>query len=384
MRKILSLVTISILVIFVLFCPIKAFAADYLYSDSETGVSFSVPDGWIETNLLKERELLKAKFVTSSGDGTSILFGWTDFWAELTSSEKIGLTRADINDELIDEEIVAEMSGVTKNDIQKVSYAGKDYYKFVKDVSTTVEGISVKLPMANLFTMHNGYLVTFQFGAPDALFSKHYPDFEKLLNSVVYPQIASSTSEYIKPSYSPISTIKSESDIPNLGNSFFSNLVISLIITIAIYSLPIVIYRYGIRKRPIGKKKAKKITIVYGVIAFFVMSLLIIQLKGDSAAGGAILLWSYVNYRVLTGGKSSQQPDDAMETEKENLADKGSMFIYEAGENKPRVGENEGVETIQQIDVNIIFCHKCGNRLVPNSMYCNKCGTKIIDNMEND
>ena len=43
-----------------------------------------------------------------------------------------------------------------------------------------------------------------------------------------------------------------------------------------------------------SQKKAKKITIIYAIVAFFVMAFL----KG-AAPGSAIILWSFTNYRIL-------------------------------------------------------------------------------------
>ena len=81
------------------------------------------------------------------------------------------------------------------------------------------------------------------------------------------------------------------------------DLLISLALTIAVYSLPIMVYRYAIRRRPVGAEKAKKIAMGYGVFAFLAMTALLRHWNGSGAAGGAILLWSWVNYRALIGGR---------------------------------------------------------------------------------
>jgi hypothetical protein len=51
----------------------------------------------------------------------------------------------------------------------------------------------------------------------------------------------------------------------------------------------------------VEKKKAKRITIIYGVIAFIAMSFVLFAL-GMGAAGAAIIFWSWVNYKILTYG----------------------------------------------------------------------------------
>lgn len=83
---------------------------------------------------------------------------------------------------------------------------------------------------------------------------------------------------------------------------FGVDFAVSLLFTVTIYTLPIVIYRYLIKKRYTERRKARKITVVYAVFAFIVMSLLVRKLNGEGVAGGAIILWSYVNYRILISG----------------------------------------------------------------------------------
>ena len=81
---------------------------------------------------------------------------------------------------------------------------------------------------------------------------------------------------------------------------------VDLLITIAIYSLPIIIYRYAIRQRPVKRKTAKIITIVYGVVAFLVMSIIVYSISRSAISGSAIVFWSFVNYRMLISGAQEE------------------------------------------------------------------------------
>lgn len=78
------------------------------------------------------------------------------------------------------------------------------------------------------------------------------------------------------------------------------DVLISLVITIAVYSLPIIIYRYLVRKAPVEEQKAKKITIIYGIVGFVLMSAILIGLGANKLASSGVILWSYVNYRMLS------------------------------------------------------------------------------------
>ena len=119
--------------------------------------------------------------------------------------------------------------------------------------------------------------------------NKFYGDFETLLSSLDFP--TSTGTRY------------SDTGSNLMGRFSPGNILLNLIATIVVYSLPIIIYRYAIRKEPMERKKAKRITIIYGICAFIVMSAATFVINGSGVAGGAIFLWSWVNYRVLTGGK---------------------------------------------------------------------------------
>lgn len=100
------------------------------------------------------------------------------------------------------------------------------------------------------------------------------------------------------------STVKINS-VPDFKSRFsIVNIILNLLLTIIICSFPIMIYRYSIVKRPVGEEKARKITIIYAVIALFVMVLLGEILNGNGMVGGAVFFWSWINYKLLTGGKS--------------------------------------------------------------------------------
>ena len=136
--------------------------------------------------------------------------------------------------------------------------------------------------------IENGYLFLFQFaGATD---NAHYNDFRALMNSVDFSGVHGNETL--------------EEDLTRL---YWIEILFDLVVTIAIYSLPILLYRYVIRRRPMGRRKAKRVAIVYGAVAFVAMSCLIAYINGGSAAIGAVFLWSWVNYKALTSGKKRGQ-----------------------------------------------------------------------------
>ena len=303
----------------------------FLYKDEKTGTEFTVPANWIQEELSEDREYLDVKFISNKESGVSILYGSTDIWAEISSGEETGLSRSDINNSIFTSDEIAEMMGAANGTVSLVQYGGEEYYKYTATSSSSTYGINIKLIITWLIRIENGYLYFFQFSGDDS--STFYDDFESLLESVKYSRAANT---------SPLS------DFSKFG---IFDIVASLIITIAVYSVPIVIYRYGILRHPVEKKRAKKISIIYGIISFIGMSALISALNKNGSASGAILLWSWVNYRILIGGKESQSgsiPDN-------NFSNNG-------------------------------YCKWCGAKLINGSNFCSNCGEKIEkdSNQENN
>jgi len=402
------LVTFFVVIVMVISFSVSVFAeSTNTYKDSVTGVSFTIPQGWNETPLNEEREYIKVKYLPENNDGASIQFGYADIWGQMSDSDKVGYSRSDINhsamtDSFTKEEIL-QMIGYDSlgAEIDTVYYNGIEYLEITIDTEMSIFDVSADVTMITLLRVDNGYWYQFVYGDMDE--ESHYQEFETMMESVKYKTTTSVGNEII--------------DIDSDGNLQFNfpNLILSLVITIAVYSLPIIIYRYGIKKQALPEKKAKKITIIYGIIAFFVMAIFL-----GGAPGGAIILWSFVNYKVLTTpnkndiGLNYEKSDDKINQETDlkevteesiaitaNKNEENEIFVggFEVKELEEPVLENESIlqvyepekaecevkppipekETFNSKETKkVLFCRKCGTKLLDDSDFCHKCGLRII------
>lgn len=377
------------------------------YKDSVTGISFTIPQGWNEAPLNEEREYIKVKYLPENNDGASIQFGYADIWGQMSDSDKVGYSRSDINhsaimDSFTKEEIL-QMIGYDSlgAEIDTAYYNGIEYLEITIDTEMSIFDVSADVTMITLLRFDNGYWYQFVYGDMDE--KSHYQEFETMINSVEYPSVTKTSNEII--------------DIDSDGNLQFNfpNLILSLVITIVVYSLPIIIYRYGIKKQALPEKKAKKITIIYGIIAFFIMAILL-----GGAPGGAIILWSFVNYKVLTTPNKNDtrleydiskdeiyQEKISEEVDGENIgitvseSKENEIFVggFEVKEFEEPVLENESVIPLNELEKaecevkppipekekfnnketpKVLFCRKCGTRLLDDSDFCHKCGLRVI------
>lgn len=156
----------------------------FVYSDKTGKIKFTVPANWREEPLSKEREIIKAKFVTDQEPGLSMLYGYYDLWSEMSTAEKAGQTRSSINMSAFSRSDIAEAFGISESKVKSVTYNGQQYYQ--AEVVSESMGLSVETTI--LYHIDNGYMYQFQFfGTPS---DKYFKDFESLVRSVVYEATA--------------------------------------------------------------------------------------------------------------------------------------------------------------------------------------------------
>ena len=263
----------------------------FIYTD-DSGLTFTVPANWVEEPLTEGHEAIDAKFVSSIEKTKTILFTGRDLLETASESEKQQISRSDIDNYLSTKANISEMYSCDESDVSMVTYAGVEYFCVETYSTASLYGVTASVPMTYFVRFDNGYMYIFQFsGHRD---NEYYADLEALLNSAVYPGGGVAVPE-IKSTPVPVK----EPDI----NLDFGGLILSLILTVAIYSVPVIIFRYAIFKRPLDKKAAIFLTIIYGISAFIVMAAIIFALGGAYASGTAIFLWSFINYRILVGGE---------------------------------------------------------------------------------
>ena len=361
--------------------PFATPTSAFTYTDTKTQTSFTVPANWIEVPLSKPRDFIDVKFMSNKEYGMVIMYGAYDLWDAMTASERTGYSRADIDNTILTKSEIAEMGGFYGGEISLVNYNGIEYYKTTGKGTNKSYGFDLTGTMTGIFLIENGYMHLFQFsGSSD---NEYYDDFESLLQSVKY--------QHNRAVSKPRNSVKNSNT--DISNEFsLPNLFIDLIFTIFIYSLPIMIYRYAIKKEPVDSHKAKWITIIYGIVSFIVMSILKYMLV-EKIAGYAIWFWSYVNYRMLIGGTKkyvSVEPSNENESSTEKTYD-CDLYKYpvlgggdeDIDDDVRHTSGDKGIMSGDSIEImfqdgsDINFCHKCGNKLQPDSEFCNKCGTKI-------
>ncbi len=328
------------------------------YTDNEVGVTFTVPAGWREMELMKERKHIKTKY--GDKDGNILLFGYTDGWSSMPESDKQGLKRSDLNNDSLTKSELLELYGtdnVNETTVEYVTINNIEYFRVTRQFKYEVSETEVNRTMVSHLILNNGIL--FEFSFVRAIDSTAYKQYDELLSSIKYENLSTYSS--------PVNSTKKMFNLPinSSDKSLVLAMVLSIIYTITVYALPIIVYRYLIRKAPVPPKKAKAITIIYGIIAFIAV-IYVGTLVNDPSPGGAVLFWSFVNYRILTGGVAKK------------TLNSNSSEIYQS-----KYDEEDSTDQFSNdIEDELIkkdsdFCNSCGAPLPPDSLFCNKCGEQI-------
>ena len=336
----------------------KAPEPDVKYRDELSGTVFPIPTGWVQVPV--DTDFDGVKFVPDYDTDTTLLISCLDMYQQIMETlekdgEKIPFKkRADFDLMYSNLGTAAEFFGCEESEVQSVQYGSTSYYYIEKIVHTESQTGMVYRPVVYLMRVENGIVYLFQyFGKMGDAF---YEDFVKMLKGTQYTRV-------------------DEQDLMDARNKKLwsslspMNLLASLIITIGIYSLPIFLYRWVIRRYPVEKKPAKIITIVYAVFAFAAMVALKSFLGGRSTSGTAIFLWSWINYRVLIGGQDKRRRKNTV----------ASIPLQETAEPLDQVVDDS---TSAEWDVAAKYCHQCGAELSPHGEYCVQCGTPVLKRMK--
>lgn len=160
----------------------------FIYTDTKSGMSFTVPANWEQGTLSKEREVIDVIFSSTQESGCSIMYGSIDIWAALSAEERRGYTRSSMNNSVFSKEDFAEISGNTAAQVETVMLSGKEYFKLTQETTTSVYGISVSMPTTMLMYVENGFAHYYYFYGDES--SAQYTEFLEMVESANYGAVA--------------------------------------------------------------------------------------------------------------------------------------------------------------------------------------------------
>ncbi|MBQ9663395.1 MAG: hypothetical protein IJV40_09630 [Oscillospiraceae bacterium] len=150
------------------------------YYDSVSGFSFLIPAGWFQEPDYNPSSESGMRFNYVKEDDLCIIYTCDDAWGQLSSADKVGKTRADIDTSVFkssDVCMMASMSGASDYDL--VTYGNHDFYRFVSKSDSEINPI-----LTFLLALDHSYMVTFLFAGQEG--DPMYSDFVRIVSSLEY------------------------------------------------------------------------------------------------------------------------------------------------------------------------------------------------------
>ena len=370
----------------------------FTYQDEKSGVSFTVPANWSRSETNQDNQYIDVSFTRNGDSSVMMLYGSVDAWNEMSDRERFGLTRKECNSDAITEAqleqltLMSTLSNPSANtSIRKFTYNGLTYFK----LTITTELLGASMHATSMIYLDNGWMYQFQFIGMEN--NELYADFETLLDSVIYPDSVTSAAPVISGAADSSEIelpYKDSAEMPDFSDgdsSGLPNLLITLLITMPLYSIPVLVYRFIFKREPCDPYTGIGFVITSSFICVVIVSIPAMMMGGSWFTLLGLSLWSVVGYMILTAGYTSPVSQSYTEQFAETMPDfqpdvesaEPSMTQFNEAELASRP-DTESSELSSPPQLNSVFCRKCGAKLPEDSIFCGICGARIISDQSDD
>lgn len=326
----------------------------FLFTDKETGTTFTVPENWKETSFSKPHEGLDNMFSSTVDPVVSIMYGSTDIYPQ-SVEEDPSLKREDLDiSKMTESEIEDFASNLSSynpktDSFKKVYYNGTEYLEINRAEKKNSYGMEIVVHTVVLATMRNGYSYVFAFGEADD--SPYYSDFIKLMNTVDYAEL---TVQPTAESVTQAPTQQTSAPADNSGNNTSAKLKPGHLMIIGFIALLLAVIISAVIINANKKRKYRNFTDKQDV---------------DKLTH---------NNKLSSGNEDVSNTTQLREENSNSKAE--DVTAISAIQEVPKDDNNaNGYSDKQsrQDEPKPRFCHKCGAKLLPDSDFCSYCGQRI-------
>lgn len=358
------------------------------YANEANGVRLSLPEGWYETTHVQGPigEHFYAAFGPMADASGVLLCGRVDVWSEMTEEEKRGLTRETCDNSAFTAEEIGEICGDQGSvTVETIRVDGAAYFQAELDQPLQIGDVSFTATVTALLRVENGWCHIFMFvGSPESIY---YDDFCFIADSAFdhlpvksAPEEAPGASSGAQPEL-PVPERPAPAGsgpVSPLAVLGFLLAVPAAILLSAVWNcLPIILYRFAIRRAPVARAKAIKIAVIYaaciGILELIVHSVL----DGGAPTNLSVAIWCFVNYLILrSGAKRAAAP--AACPAAPGMTGTNAAAPQQAPRQMPPQEPPQVPQMPQrggdEAEAPPLYCTKCGARLKDGASFCAKCG----------
>ncbi|HBE13367.1 MAG TPA: hypothetical protein DCY74_04260, partial [Clostridiales bacterium] len=282
-------------------------ASEFSYENKETGISFSLPAGWVETDRYAGDESLLLSLRDGNHPENEVFLLKIDVWEHLTEEEKSKLIRETISEKIFTRIRLSELMSAPVEHIKKTVYDQNTYYEYSGFSTPGLMGEALKKSTAFGLFPDKGYAYVFYYTG-DSIQSS-YQEYLSLLKTAHLTNqpdadfLTMDTGETNK-LVSGISddTTVGDNDEPRLAAKAKSVALVIAYVTLTLFPLLAALNRLFLRKQAYGNKTVLCLVCLFVFLCSFTFGFLV-SLKIDVLlmAGIPFLLASGVLWLLSTG-----------------------------------------------------------------------------------
>lgn len=157
--------------------------SSFTYTHPETGVTITVPGGWVEVPLTQERTYIDTKFEWANDPSCCISFGVSDIWAEMSPLQRLFIPRSKLDSGNLSIEEIADIYEVDVSAVTQLKLGGHYWIRLVYFQSA--ESLDLELQTTALLLYEDGWQYMLHYlGEPS---DPQYMDMEEIAKSIQIP-----------------------------------------------------------------------------------------------------------------------------------------------------------------------------------------------------
>ena len=168
------------------------------YTDSETGVSFTVPEDWVDAKESNQKyyteeqeKVIKANFACAKAPDLGILYSCYDVMEEMPGLFKLVGDRSMIDQEVVELEDIIETIPFDVRKSSTETIGGREFYVLEVAGTSELNGVKMDFVETDVIRVQNGFEYAFSFsGTAD---DPRYADFLSLVESAEFPDTETAT-----------------------------------------------------------------------------------------------------------------------------------------------------------------------------------------------
>ncbi len=162
--------------------------------------------------------------------------------------------------------------------------------------------------------------------------------------------------------------IKARQKIPDSVGLIFEIILIVVLIYICI--VPMLIYRFGIRKRPVEHQKAKIIAAIIAIVMLIILGIAGVYSVQNRSLKWVAVICQFINYHIMVCGTKKYSQTEVSTNDEEEPQQQEMVESF-------TLNSEEDIDEFGNELHSLMVCPQCGTELLKGTKLCHNCGKEM-------